>query len=194
MSKEIRCFTQNIGVETRDDGTSSLSGYAAVFNSDSVEMGWVNTFKESIAPGAFTRTLRENPDVRALLDHNTGSIIARTKNGTLKLEEDSVGLKVTIDPVPTDDGKKAIEWVRSGLVDAMSFGFEVVSDSWGTRNGMQHRTLTDVNLFEVSLVAFPAYPATSIGVRSAQSAWETHQKDLDRRLHKLNRRIRLLSL
>ena len=142
-NKEIRCFTEPMTLETRDDGTASLVGYAAVFNSSSVEMGFIESFTESIVPGAFTRTLKENQDVRALLDHQTGMIIARTKNGTLSLSEDDVGLRVSITPVPTDDGKKAVEWVRSGLVDAMSFGFETVSDKWSVRSGKQHRELLD---------------------------------------------------
>lgn len=197
MSKEIRCFSHKLDVEQRDDGTSSLVGYAAVFNSPSVEMGWIDTFTESIVPGAFSRSLRENQDVRALLDHQTGMIIARTKNGTLTLEEDEVGLKVRMTPVPTEDGKKAVEWVRSGLVDAMSFGFESISDKWGVRNGKQHRQLLDVNLFEVSLVAFPAYPATSIGVRSAQATWsERCKQEQEQRsnMDKFKRRLRLISL
>lgn len=194
MTKEIRCFSHKMDVETREDGTSSLVGYAAVFNSPSVEMGWVDTFTESIVPGAFSRTLEKNKDVRALLDHQTGMIIARTKNGTLSLEQDEVGLKVRITPVPTEDGKKAVEWVRSGLVDAMSFGFEAVSDKWGVRNGKQHRELLDVNLFEVSLVAFPAYPATSIGVRSAQCVWTEHCEEQRHNIERAKKRLRLISL
>ena len=194
MKKEIRCFSHEMNIEQRDDGATSLVGYAAVFNSSSVEMGWVDTITESIDPGAFTRTLAQNPDVRALLDHDTGKIIARTKNGTLTLEQDSVGLKVRISPVPTEDGKKAVEWVRSGLVDAMSFGFEVVSDSWSVRSGKSHRTLTDLNLFEVSLVAFPAYPATSIGVRSAESVWSERVKEQRANVERAKRRLKILAL
>lgn len=194
MSKEIRCFSHKMDIETREDGSSTLVGYAAVFNSPSVEMGWVETFTESIAPGAFTRTLDKNKDVRALLDHQTGMIIARTKNGTLAMEQDDIGLKVRITPAATEDGKKAIEWVRSGLVDAMSFGFEAVSDKWGVRGGKQHRELLDVNLFEVSLVAFPAYPATSIGVRSAQSVWSTHCEEQRSNIERAKKRLRLISL
>lgn len=194
MSKEIRSFVHQMDIETREDGSQSLVGYAAVFNSNSVDMGWVDTFTESIAPGAFARSLQQNTDVRALLDHQTGMIIARTKNGTLSLQEDSVGLKVRITPVPTEDGKKAIEWVRSGLVDAMSFGFETVNDKWSVRNGKQHRELLDVNLFEVSLVAFPAYPATSIGVRSAEAVWSQHQNQQRSNLERAKKRLRLISL
>jgi len=194
MNKEIRCFTHQMDLETREDGSTSLVGYAAVFNSPSVEMGWVDTFTESIAPGAFSRTLDKNKDVRALLDHQTGMIIARTKNGTLSLEEDAVGLKVRMTPVPTEDGKKAIEWVRTGLVDAMSFGFEAVNDKWSIRSGKQHRELLDVNLFEVSLVAFPAYPATSIGVRSAESVWTERCHQVRSKIDQARNRLRLLSL
>lgn len=196
MSREFRSFAREIKIEERADGASSLVGYAAVFNSDSVEMGFFDKWTESIVPKAFSRSLRENTDVRALLDHDTGMIVARTKNGTLTLTEDDQGLKVQIDPVPTVDGQKAIEWVRSGLVDAMSFGFETVTDKWGIKNGKPHRELLDVNLYEVSLVAFPAYPATSIGVRSAEQVYQQHAKTEEARskIAAANRRLRVISL
>ena len=194
MSREFRSFAEDIRVETRADGTEELTGYAAVFDSKSVEMGWLQRFTESIKPGAFGRSLRENPDVKALLDHDTGQIIARTLNGSLTLSEDSRGLKVSIVPVQTEDGKKAVEWVRSGLVDAMSFGFETVSDRWMVRDGLDHRELLDVNLYEVSLVAFPAYPATSIGVRSAEASFEAYAKTRQEKRRGYARRLKLLSL
>lgn len=194
-NKEIRCYNQDkLNIEARSDGGNTIVGYASVFNKESENMGF---FKETIKPGAFTRTLKENPDIRALLDHQTGKIIARTKAGNLKLKEDDRGLKVEIDPIDTTDGRDAIEWVKSGVVDGMSFGFRVIEDSWHIKDGINYREIIDVDLYEVSLVAFPAYPDTSVFLRSANEAWkeysEKQAKPSKRLLDSAKRRIKLLS-
>ena len=107
--KEIRaCTSGQLRVETREDGKATISGYAAVFNSDSVDFGF---FREVIRPGAFERTLKEDGDVRAFLDHDSGRIVGRTKAGNLSLREDDKGLKIELNPIDTEDGRKAIEWV-----------------------------------------------------------------------------------
>ena len=175
--KEIRTFGQELKVETRAEGDGkSLVGYAAVFDSNSVEMGGFLRFTESIQRGAFARTLRENQDVRGLLDHDTSQVIGRTVAGSLTLEEDDYGLRATFTPPDTFDARRAVEMVNAGLITNMSFGFETVNDKWSIRDGIDHRELLDVNLFEVSLVTFPAYPATSIGVRSLQAIYDQRQK------------------
>lgn len=100
MAKKIerRTFTVR-DVEARaDDDGMRLSGYAAVFNDSSVPL----PFKESIAPGAFRKTLSETPDVRLLINHE-GLPLARTKNGTLKLEEDERGLRFNADLADTQE-------------------------------------------------------------------------------------------
>lgn len=195
--KELR-FGKGITLETRADGGSKIVGYAAVFNSE-IDFG---PFSESIKPGAFSRSLKESPDVRALLDHDTGMIIARTNAGNLTLSEDNHGLKVEMSPIDTEDGRKALEWVRSGVVDGMSFGFIPQSVEWSARgNDKSHRTITEAQLFEVSLVAFPAYPATSASIRSASEIWNEHTEEESKRLEgekrnlrSASRRLRILGL
>lgn len=154
-----------IQIEVRDDGTKKISGYAAVFNSDSVDFGY---FVERIRPGAFEKTLRDNPDVVALLSHDTGQPIARTSAGNLKLSEDERGLKFELNPIDTEDGRKANEWVKSGVARGMSFGFMPEEDAWSTKNGKNLRELISVRLYEISLVTFPAYPATEASMRSLE--------------------------
>lgn len=175
MSKEleIRHFK---GIEIRaTEEKRQMTGYAAVFNSDSVDFGW---FKEQIAPGAFSRSIKEKVNVRALVDHDTGKVIASTKAKTLSVREDDKGLFVDLEPANTTHGNDILELVKRGDVDAMSFGFRVIEDKWETRDGKDFRTLIDVDLMEVSIVAMPAYPATSISARSAEKVWEEHQKQL----------------
>lgn len=179
--RETRGYNGGLVLEQRESAGPSITGYAAVYNSDSVELGY---FTEVIRPGAFQRAITEQQDVRALLDHDFGKIIARTKAGNLTISEDDTGLRVELTPIDTPDGKTALEWVRSGVVDGFSFGFETVADRWSVRDGQNYRELLDLNLFEVSLVAFPAYPGTSVGIRSqnpldVERVWVTRQAEIE---------------
>ncbi len=138
----------------------TISGYAAVFNSLSVEL-W--GFREKIAPGAFADTLAD--DIRALWNHDAAIVLGRTKAGTLTLAEDNTGLRCEI--APPASAAAYVESIRRGDVDQMSFGFRTLKDEWNEdENGTLIRTLLRCKLYEVSPVTFPAYPATSIGVRS----------------------------
>lgn len=147
------------------DGTIRLQGYAAVFNSFSEDLGG---FREIIRPGAFARSLSGNPDVRLLINHD-GMPLARTTSNTLRLYEDKRGLKVDANLDPTDpDVMRLKPKMTRGDMDQMSFGFYTMKDSWRTENGQDIRELHDVDLFDVSVVTFPAYPATEVGLRSYQ--------------------------
>lgn len=159
---ERRSFLADVVV---DEGRK-ISGYAAVFDCDSVKMGG---FVERIEPGAFAKTLRQ-PDVRALLEHDPRWLLGNTASGTLRLEEDHRGLKIEIDPPDTTAGRDAVESLKRGDLKAMSFGFKTVRDSWASDGSQQVRTLHEVTLFDVSLVAFPAYPDTTVALRSLQDA------------------------
>jgi HK97 family phage prohead protease len=152
-----------------DKAPSKLVGYAALFNKPTELFPGLT---EKIAPGAFTRTLAEKADVRALVDHDPSKIIGRTKSGTLALQENRRGLKVAIDAADTTAGRDILKSVDRGDVDQMSFGFRVVKESWeDKKNGDAVRTLEDVDLFDVSAVTFPAYADTTIATRSLE-AWK----------------------
>lgn len=156
---ERRCLPT---AEIRIDGETApkIIGYAAVFNTWTDIGGW---FKESIKPGAFTKTIKES-DVRALMNHNENYVLGRNKAGTLKLREDSKGLAVEIDPVPATWADDLMKSMRRGDVTQMSFGFQVNKSEVDYEK--DERILTDVTLFDVSVVTFPAYPTTSAQVRS----------------------------
>lgn len=144
-----------------------LEGHAAVFDSDSLEFdGWGKPWVERIAPGAFARTLKEHPDVKALWSHRSDAILARSPD-TLSLSEDERGLRVEIKLIDTQQNRDVLASVRAGLIDAMSFGFAARSVKWDEGKERDVRTLLDVDLFEVSPVVWPAYPDTSISARSA---------------------------
>jgi len=155
-----------VGVETRADGDKrTLAGYAAVFNSDTT-IG--DFFIERIDPHAFDEAIKG--DVRALVDHDSGRVIGRTKSGTLRLAVDSRGLKVEIDVPDTADGRDLLTLVERGDISGMSFGFRVTKQEWDETGDMPVRTILEVELFEVSAVAFPAYEDTELGVRDLEAA------------------------
>jgi uncharacterized protein len=144
-----------------------LEGYAAVFNSLSEPLGG---FVERILPGAFSRSLREGADVRALVDHLPSNILGRTKSRTLRLSEDSKGLHFDIPELPnTNAGNDILESVKRGDVSQCSFGFVLKQERWVTGTP-RIRELIDVDLFDVSVVTYPAYEATSVSVRSNYGA------------------------
>ena len=161
--RERRVFSSH---ELRAEGEANapmIVGYIARFNSLSDDLGG---FIEMIRPGAFAKTIQES-DIRALWQHNPEMVLGRTKNGTLKLREDDVGLLAEITPPDTTWARDAVASIRRGDVDQASFGFDVVRDEWNWENRPNIRTLVEVKLFDVSPVTFPAYPATSMAVRQA---------------------------
>ena len=158
---ERRTYTvQDVETRADDDGKLRLSGYAAKFDSPSVPL----PFKEIIAPGAFRKTLTEIPDVRLLVNHE-GLPLARTKNGTLVLTEDNVGLRFDAELADTQESRDLHALIARGDVDQMSFAFRVIRQKWNENR--TERVLTEVSLADgdVSVVTYPAYPATSVEAR-----------------------------
>jgi HK97 family phage prohead protease len=141
------------------DGTKVI-GYAAIFDSPSEPM----PFTEFVRRGAFTKTLNDGADVRLLIDHE-GVPLARTKSGTLALIEDERGLRVEADLDPMNpDAARIISAMRRGDLSQMSFAFRTIKDSWN--NDRSVRELREVQLFDVSIVTFPAYEETVAELRA----------------------------
>lgn len=187
MSKKIEtraCKGLEIREAPEDSGfIGILDGYAAVFNSDSVRFaGWKNDWIERINSGAFKRSLEEREDVAALWSHDHSQILARAPQ-TLNLEEDERGLKVEISLVDTTVNRDLVANVRAGNVDSMSFGFEVLGEEWKINkekdnNDPDIRTLTDVELHEVSAVLWPAYEDTKLAVRSHEQFCKSQEEEV----------------
>jgi uncharacterized protein len=162
-TKEQEVRTNSVDFEVRAEGDGmSFTGYASVFNSPSEDLGG---FVEYVAPGAFKRSLQSRNEVKLLWNHDSGEPLASLRGGTMQLVEDEVGLRVTAKLPNTTRGRDIAELLRTKVIDSMSFGFNVIKDSW-SRDG-QTRTLESVRLFEASIVSFPAYSATTATVRSA---------------------------
>lgn len=148
----------NMEMRAEGDG-NMLTGYAAVFDSPSEPMPFI----EYVKRGAFSKTLNDGADVRLLIDHE-GVPLARTKSGTLALEEDELGLRVEAELDPMNpDAARIISAMKRGDLTQMSFAFRTIKDSWS--NDRMTRELREVQLYDVSVVTFPAYEATVAELR-----------------------------
>ena len=178
--REVRFVPQDVEVRLdMPDGSSvpKLVGYGAVFNSLSDDMGG---WREIIRPGAFTRALANNCDVRLLLNHE-GLPLARTKSGTLHLSEDQRGLKFEAELDPTDpDVVRILPKMKRGDLNNCSFAFTVLTDTFRSENGQDIREIREFDsLYDVSLVTYPAYPAAGAALRSYQE-WKEQQKEAEK--------------
>lgn len=171
--RELRTVSAT-GLELRaEDGKPpTLSGYALVYeNRYDIGGGPENGgFTETIARGAAAKSAGE-ADVRLLINH-TGVPLARTKSGTLKLESDDIGLRVDAE---LDPANPAVAELRSAMtrgdLDAMSFAFKAVRQSFDTNTDV--RTINELKLYDVSVVTFPANPATVVQMRTDEPAGDT---------------------
>ena len=161
---EIRSFN----IELRDEPESRhIEGYGSVFNERSLDLGG---FVEMIAPGAFDGVI-ERSDVKCYLDHNPGKgILARSRNGkgSLSLVVDEKGLQYSFDAPKTNLGDEVVEGIKRGDYSQSSFAFTVDDEVWTKEaDGTYLRTITKIGgLYDVSIVANPAYEGTSVALRS----------------------------
>lgn len=166
---ELRDATEGAGM--------TFVGYGAVFNSDSEPL----PFTERIAPGAFSRSLRSRNEIKMFVNHDTTQVLASKRAGTLRLSEDSHGLRVEADLPDTTAGRDMAFLIKRGDVADMSFGFSVPrgGDSWSDDGAT--RELREVRLHEVSIVTgFPAYAATTASVRSLDGLVEATGLEADK--------------
>lgn len=170
-------------VEARTDGDhhAVITGYAALFNSRSADLGG---FVEEIAPGAFAKTLRES-DTKFLFNHDESTVMARSSAGNLRVSEDADGLhyEARID-LRDPDAERLFRKIGGGNVRGSSFAFRTIKDEWSTTDDdYPLRTLREVGpLFDVSSVTTPAYPETegllAAAVRSLAAQMNRPVEDL----------------
>jgi uncharacterized protein len=151
-----------LNCEFRTTGRT-IVGHGAVFNSLSLPIG--GNFREKIRRGAFARSLQSG-DVRALFNHDPNLVLGRSKAGvgTLHLEEDSHGLAFSLEAPSTTTGNDVLESIRRRDITGCSIGFQTREDVWSEHHTI--RELLDVELLDVSLVTYPAYPQTDCAIRS----------------------------
>jgi HK97 family phage prohead protease len=168
MNKETRFNPQATEFRVADTPEGKrLEGYAIVWNSRSVDLGG---FVEVVAPTALDESLRTNPSVIMLRDHDSSIVLGRAPK-TLTLSKDAKGLRFSCLLPKTQQADDLAVSIQRQDVQSCSFGFQTIRDSWSKDStGQSVRTLEQINLSEISAVTFPAYPDTSVATRSLASA------------------------
>lgn len=197
MIKETRTATLNL--TSNDENKMILEGYAIVFNEETLIGDAKRGFREMIMPSALTNTSMK--DVPLKYNHmDNFLVIARTKNGSLKLEVDDKGLKIRAELLDTQTNKDIYKMVQNGLLDKMSFAFTVNTQEWDRSGDVPLRKITSIErLYDVSIVDLPAYEGTSIysrsldfvesELRAMDLAKENEKKELIRRRINLKLKI-----
>lgn len=168
--------------ELRDDGDGdgrTMTGFPVVFNRWTEINGWEGQFLERIAPSALTRTLQDRADqVKVLFNHGLDPSIGEKPLGranVMDVRDD--GLYVEVPLARTSYNDDLLELMRTGALDGMSFRFSVTREEWDddparsdvNPDQLPERTITELRLYEFGPVTFPAYAATTVGVRSKEA-------------------------
>lgn len=176
MPKILRSFVpasvQPVRLEKRAEGQLPLIvGYGAVFYQEGrsgTEYWLWDSFVERIDRAAFSRSVKED-DVRGLMNHDPNMLLGRTSSKTMRLSVDEVGLRYEIEPPDTQAGRDTVESIKRGDLTGSSFSFSILEEQWNRTKAddkeINVRTLLDVQTYDVGPVTFPAYEATTTGVR-----------------------------
>ena len=174
-------------------GKVRFRGHAAVFK----ERTWIGPqrygFWEEVAPTAFDRALEEGQDVAFLVDHDPAKVLARSTSGTLRLSKDKTGLVADADLADVTYGRDIAVLLERGDLSHMSFAFTVPdggAEEVEQKDGTWLRRLTDVDLYDVSVVAYPAYQGTDAALRAIEARRADSQHE---RLLALRRRLASLT-
>lgn len=189
---EKRELTTN-KIELREDenGVKTIRGYAVKWEMKSQVMGFFKQFREQFKKGAFAESLTKD-DQRFLWSHDTSKVLARKKNGTLRLFEDDIGLRFEADLPDTTLGRDTYTSIERGDVDGVSFGFRMTEQSIDESDEENIlRTVTGAELLEVSAVAFPAYPDSEVSARGYDPI-KQHEEEL--REEESKARIKILTI
>lgn len=196
---------QNLGIELRTEGDKrTIVGLASVFYDGTPETEyelWPG-LRERILPQAFDRTLADADDVRGLFNHDANLLLGRTASGTVRLSKTSRGLRYEIDPADSSYTRDLVVHLERDDVAGSSFGFSVRAERFIRQDEADYdvREILDVKLYDVSPVTYPAYQATSTGVRaegdlvevrSAYKAWKRDSGMSEADFEQLEREIDL---
>ena len=176
---EKRTFNIETRVDTNKEGVDVVVGHASVYDSRSENLGG---FYEYIARNAFTPELIAKSDVRALINHDQNLILARSKSGTLKLNNDEKGLRYEFEMPDTSYGKDLAISMKRGDINQSSFAFSVSEggDEWSTdEDGNNIRTINKIErLYDISPVSYPAYSQAESDLVVAKRGLKEYQESL----------------
>lgn len=181
---ELRELTTQIEIREGENGVRTLTGYAVKWEMKSHVLGYYKKFREQFKKGAFTESISKH-DQRFLWSHDTSKVLGRTKNNTLRLFEDEIGLRFELDLPETTLGEDTYKSIKRGDVDGVSFGFIMEShETEEPDDDLMLRTVTKAKLLEVSAVAFPAYPDSEVSARG----YDPYKEFLSERNHEVLRK------
>jgi uncharacterized protein len=162
---ETRSLITRVELREEEAGGKTLMGRAVVYNSWSEPI--YGAFRERLLPGCFDESLGERDnDIIGTVDHDPCRLLGRTSSGTLKLNPGPEGIDAEVSLPDISYARDLAVSVQRTDIKGMSFIFDVVEDDWGIdENGGSIRTVKKAKIHEVSWVVFPAYPATSAGIR-----------------------------
>lgn len=199
---EVRTLLIN-SIETRaiSETSTKIEGLAAVYEEfTELRDWWGDVFYERIQKGAMTDTINAGHDIFALKNHNWSDILGRT-GANLTISDRSDGLFFELKPNNSTLGRDILEDVRSGLIKGCSIGFRIVDQYWEERDGDWFRTITKLDLREITLTPIPAYTSTTAEIRSltpnitkkvSNNINNTEQEERNEILLDINRVERLL--
>jgi HK97 family phage prohead protease len=165
LTREVREYAvDDVEVRAADDGGVAFEGTASVVDAPYVVRDMFGEFSETIATGAFNRTIKQKGDVRLLVNHE-GVPLARTKSNTLSLAADPHlrAFAPSLDP-KNPDVQRIQSAMTRGDMDQMSIGMRVRDQEWS--DDYSERTIREIELFDVSIVTYPASPTTTAALRS----------------------------
>jgi len=185
---ERRTVLAEVRIEERD-GKKLIRGTGAVFfdpDDPGTEFSLWPGMKERIMPSAFDEALKRPDDVRGLFNHDANQILGRNVANTMTLSKSKRALDYIIDPPDSPNAANVIAALERGDVTGSSFSFTLAKGGqrWYDEEDEEIREITNVTLFDVGPVTFPAYTATDAGYRDhphfaeARAAWQEWQNTL----------------
>ena len=182
MNKETRAFNFEVRAEQNEEHGTFITGTPIVFE-QATDMGW---YEETISREALADT--DLKDVRFLIGHNTSMIpLARSRNNNenstmqMSVKDTGMDIRVDLDTENNAEARALYSAVKRGDMSGMSFMFTVDKDSWDdVESDYPKRTITSIGkVFEVSAVAFPAYPQTTIQAASDDTTLDSARVSLE---------------
>jgi len=176
--------TLEVRASEGEEGQRTITG-AIKYNTESAEMRdyWGDTFVETIDKEAFKDSLASR-NVIGLWSHDTSQVLGNTKSGTLRLTNMENELRFELDIPNTTVGNDAWELIQRGDVDGVSFGMKVTKEQWSSEKRddgrLYRRNILNAELYEISPVAFPAYPANEVAARSLEEFKASEKRAADK--------------
>jgi len=199
QGKEIRALPVRLEVRQTEDSSKRTITGKIKYDTESAVMRdfWGDSFVEELGAGCFDDSLK-NRGVVGLWSHDTAQVLGNTKANTLRVNSDQAGLNFELDLPDTQAGSDAWESIKRGDVDGVSFGMRVVKDKWSRverdSQKLYKRSILDAELYEISPVAFPAYPNNEVNCRSLEEYKKIREGKKTMKLQEREARQKLANL